>query len=110
MGPGRSGTFRNMRLILNIGMKVRVLPALLALALPALATAGDAGSSNAGTGAPPRSAVEARFEPAPREGVPEHGKAFTGDATPVEPGKVELEIAYAPSWWATAGAVDRLSC
>ena len=109
MGPGRSGTFRNMRLILNIGMKVRVLPALLALALPALATAGDAGSSDAGTGAPPRSAVEARFEPAPREGVPEHGKAFTGDATPVEPGKVELELAYAPSWWATAGAVDRMS-
>jgi hypothetical protein len=41
--------------------------------------------------------------------APEHGKAFTGDATPVEPGRVEVELAYAPSWWATAGAVDRLS-
>jgi hypothetical protein len=31
--------------------------------------------------------------------------AFTGDATPIEPGHVELEFAYAPTWWATAGAV-----
>jgi hypothetical protein len=28
-------------------------------------------------------------------------------ASPVEPGRVELEIAYAPTWWATAGALDR---
>lgn len=98
-----------MRIILNIGMAVRVLPALLVLALPALSAAEEAGSSNEGAGAP-RSAVEARFDPAPlRDGVPEHGKAFTGDATPVEPGKVEVELAYAPTWWATAGAVDRLS-
>jgi hypothetical protein len=39
----------------------------------------------------------------------EHFEAFAGDATPVEPGRVEVELAYAPSWWATAGAVDRLS-
>ena len=44
----------------------------------------------------------------PAEGTPvEHGKAFTGDATPIEPGHVEVELAYAPTWWATAGAVDR---
>jgi hypothetical protein len=52
-------------------------------------------------------AVETRLEPAPEAPPCEHGKAFTGDATPVEPGHVEVELAYAPTWWATAGAVDR---
>jgi len=53
--------------------------------------------------------VESRLDGARDEPPVEHGKAFTGDATPVEPGRVEVELAYAPSWWATAGAVDRLS-
>ncbi len=44
-----------------------------------------------------------------RESAPEHGKAFTGDATPVEPGRVEVEVDYAPTWWATAGSIDPLT-
>ncbi len=99
-----------MRIILNIDSLGRALPVLLAIALPTLSAAGEPGPAPAGVDAPPRSALEAAFEPAPPQAVvPEHGKAFTGDATPVEPGKVEVEFAYAPSWWATAGAVDRLS-
>ncbi|HET9594454.1 MAG TPA: transporter [Anaeromyxobacteraceae bacterium] len=37
---------------------------------------------------------------------PEHGKASTCDATPVEPGSVEVEVGYAPTWddRAAAGA------
>ena len=110
MGPSRSGTFRNMRIILTIDSLGRALPVLLVLALPTLSAAGNAGPATEGADAPPRAALEAAFEPAsPPETAPEHGKAFTGDATPVEPGRVEVEFAYAPSWWATAGAVDRLS-
>lgn len=30
--------------------------------------------------------------------VPEHGKALTADATPVDPGVVEVEFGYAPTW------------
>jgi hypothetical protein len=85
-----------MRIILNI--------AVLSLSLVPVRPLAD--------GAPPASpaaALEARFDPAPPAPPLEHGKAFTGDATPVEPGRVEVELAYAPSWWATAGAVDRLS-
>jgi len=59
-----------------------------------------------GTGSP-RLAVEGELPVARDETPVEHGKAFTGDATPVEPGHVEIELAYAPAWWATAGAVDR---
>jgi hypothetical protein len=58
-------------------------------------------------GASPRLAVEGRLPVARDDSPVDHGKAFTGDATPIEPGHVEVEIAYAPSWWATAGAVDR---
>lgn len=85
-----------MRIILNI-----VCTGFLVL-VPGLATP-------AGAGSPPDAAVETPFDAPPPDPSPEHGKAFTGDATPVEPGRVELEFAYAPSWWATAGAMDRLS-
>jgi len=72
---------------------------VLLLGAPGLVRAEGIGS--------PRLAVEGRL-PGAREDAPvEHGKAFTGDATPVEPGHVEIELAYAPAWWATAGAVDR---
>lgn len=99
-----------MRIILTIGSLGQALPVLLALALPAFSAAGDPGPGTARADALPRPALEATFEPVPpQEAGPEHGKAFTGDPTPVEPGRVELELAYAPSWWATAGAVDRLS-
>lgn len=81
-----------MRLILNI-----LAGALLLLSAPVAARGGEA----------PRAAVETRFEPQEEPG-PEHGKAFTGDATPVEPGRVEVEVAYAPSWWAIPGAVDAM--
>jgi hypothetical protein len=91
-----------MRIILNIAQGAAPLLAVLAAVLvPAPSPAAD------GPGA--GLAVEEAFEPSPREAGPEHGKAFTGDATPLEPGRVEVELAYAPSWWATAGAVDRLS-
>ena len=81
-----------MRIILNMAI-------LALLPVPVLAT--DA--------SPPDAALEARLERESATPAPEHGKAFTGDATPVEPGRVEVEIAYAPTWWATAGAVDRLA-
>ena len=74
-----------------------VLTVLLGGPLPVRAE--DAGS--------PSLSVEGRLEARRDETPVEHGKAFTGDATPIEPGHVELEIAYAPAWWATAGAVDR---
>jgi len=61
----------------------------------------------AGEALPPRLSVESRTDGARDEPPLEHGKAFTGDATPIEPGHVEVELAYAPAWWATAGAVDR---
>ena len=86
-----------MRIILNI--------AILSL-LPATVHAGEAPPDLLAT---PDAAVEARLHADPPAPPLEHGKAFTGDATTVEPGRVEVEIAYAPSWWATAGAVDRLS-
>ncbi|HET8722712.1 MAG TPA: hypothetical protein VFM53_00820 [Anaeromyxobacteraceae bacterium] len=100
-----------MRIILNIGMAGRALPVLLALLLPAAVSASDAGAVAAATSAgagEPAAAIETSFAPAdePAPGL-EHGKAFTGDATPVEPGRIEVEMAYAPTWWATAGAVDR---
>ncbi len=81
---------------------------LLLVPRPAQAGGGPSAASNAPADAPD-AAVEARLVEASAAPAPEHGKAFTGDATPVEPGRVEVELAYAPSWWATAGAVDRLS-
>jgi hypothetical protein len=78
------------------------LPFLLlatALARPSLAGEADA----------PAAAISAPYEaegPAPAPSL-EHGKAFSGDATPIDPGGVEVEVAWAPSWWATPGAVDR---
>jgi hypothetical protein len=89
----------------------RALLAALALAagtaaageLPAVA--GPAAAASAG-----EAAIAARFEPGPAEpgpAAPEHGKAFSCDATPVDPGVVEVELAYAPSWWAVPGSVDR---
>jgi hypothetical protein len=89
-----------MRIIINIpiGPGRHALALLLGL-LPAVPLA---------AASEPPLAVEARLDAPPPGGAPEHGKAFTGDATPVEPGRVEVEVAYAPSWWATAGAVDRL--
>lgn len=85
-----------MRIILNI------VSAGFLLLVPAFACPADAG-------APPDAAVDTSLDAPPPAPPVEHGKAFTGDATPVEPGRVELEFAYAPSWWATAGAMDRLS-
>ena len=86
-----------MRIILNM---------LLLSLLPSRVIAGEA----------PPTPRPARRRPGGAASTPalprrrlEHGKAFTGDATTLEPGRVEVEIAYAPSWWATAGAVDRLS-
>lgn len=84
-----------MRIILNIVCLSLLLP------VPAIALEAD--------DAVPGAAVETPFDPAPPAPSLEHGKAFTGDATPVEPGRVEVELAYAPAWWATAGAMDRLS-
>jgi hypothetical protein len=55
-------------------------------------------------GDPTSLAVEARLE---RDPPPEHGKAFSSDATPVDPGGAEIELAYAPSWWAVTGDVGR---
>jgi hypothetical protein len=92
-----------MRIILNItgrkkagsgGAARAAALLLLVLAPPAAASADDL-------------AVDTRLEPMAEAPSNEHGKAFTGDATPVEPGHVEVELAYAPTWWATAGAVDR---
>jgi hypothetical protein len=74
-------------------------------ALPAVPRAEDAAASVAApAGDPPSLAVEARVG---REAPPEHGKAFCNDATPVEPGSAEIELAYAPSWWAVTGDVGR---
>jgi hypothetical protein len=83
-----------------------ILKILLLSLLPSRVIAGEAPPD---TLAWPDAAVEASLAPGPPAPGPEHGKAFTGDATTVEPGRVEVEIAYAPSWWATAGSVDRLS-
>ena len=94
-----------MRIILKIPIGPVRLPGAAALALALLL--GVPGLVRAeGTGSP-RLAVEGGL-PVARDDAPvDHGKAFTGDATPVEPGHVEIELAYAPAWWATAGAVDR---
>lgn len=49
----------------------------------------------------PASAAEVQVfaEMPPRSpGVTEHGKASTGDASPVDPGTLETEFAYAPLW------------
>jgi hypothetical protein len=81
-------------------MRIILMMAPLLLSLVPVLAAG---------GLPPDAALETRLARESAPPSPEHGKAFTGDATPVEPGRVEVEIAYAPSWWATAGAVDRLS-
>jgi hypothetical protein len=93
-----------MRIILNItqGKTGRSRRAARAAAVVLLALAAAPGMASAAD-----LAVEARLEPAPEAPPCEHGKAFTGDATPIEPGHVEVELAYAPTWWATAGAVDR---
>ena len=98
-----------MRIILNItgrrtgrivGAAGVAVALLLAPPVPAAATPGPAADGA-------DVAVETRLDPAPEAPPCEHGKAFTGDATPVDPGHVEVELAYAPTWWATAGAVDR---
>jgi hypothetical protein len=86
-------------------MRIILIIRILSL-LPATVLAGEAPPDPLAT---PDAAAEARFHADPPAPPLEHGKAFTGDATTVEPGRVEVEIAYAPSWWATAGAVDRLS-
>jgi hypothetical protein len=78
---------------------MRIILIIVVLLLPVLASGAT----------PPDVALEARLDRESAPPAPEHGKAFTGDATPVEPGRVEVEIAYAPTWWATAGAVDRLA-
>jgi hypothetical protein len=44
------------------------------------------------------------FDLAPEAPPPEHGKAGTADASPVERGAVETELAYAPSWSERGGA------
>jgi hypothetical protein len=56
----------------------------------------------------PTSSIGAPFRPeGPGEPVrPEHGKAVTADATPADPGSVEVEIAYGPSWWANGGELE----
>ncbi len=98
-----------MRIILNI---IGTATVALLLASAGNARGVDAPTADASTAVAPAVAVEARFDaaeaPPPGPG-PEHGKAFTGDATPVEPGHVEVELAYAPSWWAVPGAVDGMS-
>ena len=94
-----------MRIILNIRPGPVRLPGAVPLALALVL--GAPGLVRAEGAAPPRLAVESRL-PVARDDAPvDHGKAFTGDATPVEPGHVELELAYAPAWWATAGSMDR---
>jgi hypothetical protein len=42
--------------------------------------------------------ARARADEGPAGPTPEHGKAATCDASPVEPGAVEVEVSYAPSW------------
>ncbi len=84
-----------MRIILNIG-KAALLLSLVAVA-PAARSAEEVPLS-----------IETRLDAVETPGN-EHGKAFTGDATPVEPGRVEVELAYAPSWWAVPGALDGMS-
>jgi hypothetical protein len=95
-----------MRIILIIDPAQGTLLRAALLALLALVAAPATGRAETDASAPGM-AIEGRLDE-PRSGSSvEHGKAFTGDATPVEPGHVEVEIAYAPTWWATAGAVDR---
>jgi hypothetical protein len=43
-------------------------------------------------------ASAARADGAQAAFTPEHGKAATCDASPVDPGAVEVEVSYAPSW------------
>lgn len=94
-----------MRIILKIRSGPVRLPGAAALAL-ALCLGAPGLVRAEGTGSP-RLAVDRELPVARDDSQVEHGKAFTGDATPVEPGHVEIELAYAPAWWATAGAVDR---
>ncbi len=97
-----------MRIILNIDGEARARFAPLALLL-LLCAPGRALAAAAPGPAPGEEMAIGTVFTAAEAGQPEHGKAFAGDATPVEPGRVEVEVAYAPAWWATAGAVDRIS-
>ena len=107
-----------MRIILNIGMGGRepragraamlaAACAALALLAPSAARAVDDPAEGAGDATGPLLAVERSLSPLAAAAPLEHGKAFTGDATTVDPGHVEVELAYAPAFWTTAGAVDR---
>lgn len=49
-------------------------------------------------------AVLASGDGAPADIAPEHGKAATADASPVDPGTVEVEVGYAPSWNVRGGS------
>ena len=62
---------------------------VLAVALPGAAAAAPSSG--------PDITAEVELGAAP-EFAPEHGKAATADASPVAPGALELEIAYAPIW------------
>ncbi len=42
--------------------------------------------------------ADAALEAADDDGAPEHGKAATADASPVDRGVVEAELVYAPVW------------
>jgi hypothetical protein len=92
------GTARTPCRTPQAALAARAILAALALASgTALASEPDAGVVASFDAAPP----------GPAPSVPEHGKAFSCDATPVDPGGVELELAYAPWWWAAPGSVDR---
>lgn len=84
-----------------------LLPGAIRLALALFL--GAPGPVRAEVAVPPRLAVEGELPAGRDDAAVDHGKAFTGDATPVEPGHVEIELAYAPAWWSIAGAVDRQS-
>lgn len=95
---------------------VRLRPVLPVLALLSLAPAAARSepmplvASDAGALATrPDAAIDAPAGADLELPHPEHGKAFTGDATPVDPGHVEVEFVYAPTWWGSAGAVDQAS-
>ena len=94
-----------MRIILNIATGAAPLRGAVAMAVAIFLAAPV--PCRGEEPLPPRLSVESRLDGARDEPPVEHGKAFTGDATPIEPGHVEVELAYAPAWWATAGAVDR---
>lgn len=112
-GEGPSGTVLEMRLILKMAVALLLLPVPVVRAQVGAEPVPVGRAQAATEPVPARAAVETRFTGADdrdaRDPSPEHGKAFTGDATPVEPGRIEVEFAYAPTWWATAGAVDRIA-